>query len=323
MLDQKPDRRTKYIFFIMNSVYYGFLISLCYGLVSSATVYIFDKAEFSNYIRHFFLSYNSFLTGGLGFGLTYQVYKTQKYIPELISNVFKNHDLVSLPQFNEHKERFYSVRRSMSIVTIHILIAFVLFYYAKFPFADKIPETFMVIFGCSLFGCGVYVGRKIFYVAQMLQTIENIEFEDDIFSDNKLDGIAVYVNVITTFTVIAIWLHVNSYYNGPFIYDSLFGKSVRVFMFYPAITALPVLVIFNYYPRAFIRKIYTKSIANKLSLLEKALKGKKKITEFEKIQYLAEVDKISKEELKYRLSLALNDLPMIITIVIMLVGLFI
>lgn len=307
----------------MNSVYYGFLISLGYGVLSSLFVYLFDKEEFNIYIRHFFLSYNSFLAGGLGFGLTYQVYKTQKYIPELISNVFNKYDLDRVTQFNEHKLRFYSLRRSIAMVTLHIVISFVLFYYAKFPFVDKIPDTFMVIFGCALFGCGVYVGRKMFYAAQMLQTIENIEFSDDIFSENKLEGIAVYINVITTFTVIALWLHINSYYNGPFIYDSIFGKSVRIFMFYPAILALPVLVIFNYYPRVFIRKIYTKSIANKLNLLEKTLKGKKKITEFEKIQYLAEVDKISKEELKYRLSLALNDLPMVITIIIMLVGLFV
>lgn len=323
MLLQKLDKRTKYIFFLMNSVYYGFLISLGYGIVSSLFVYLFDKGEFSAYIRHFFLSYNSFLTGGLGFGLTYQVYKTQKYIPELISNVFKNYDLDRITQFNVHKSRFYSVNRSLGIVTIHIVISFVLFYYAKFPFTNKIPETFMVIFGCSLFGCGVYVGRKMFYVAQMLQTIENIEFSDDIFSENKLEGVSIYINVITTFTVIATWLHVNSYYDGPFIYDSMFGESIRIFMFYPAITALPVLVIFNYYPRVFIRKLYTKSINNKLSLLEKSLKDKKKITEFEKIQYLAEVDKISKEELKYRLRLALNDLPMVITIIIMLIDLFI
>lgn len=307
----------------MNSVYYGFLISLSYGIVSSLIVYLFANAEFNSYLKYFFLSYNSFLTGGLGFGLAYQVYKTQKYIPELIAAVFEKYDLDTIPQYNVHKKRFHSVSRSMAIVTLHVAISFILFYYAKFPFSNKIPETLMVIFGCSLFGCGVYVGRKIFYVAQMLQTIEGIEFEDDIFSDNKLEGIAVYINVITTFTVLTTWLLVSSYYRGPFIFDSMFGESVRIFMFYPAITALPVLVIFNYYPKVFIRKIYTKSINNKLNLLEETLKNKIKITEFEKIQYLAEVDKISQEELKYRLRLALNDLPMVITIIIMLIGLFI
>ncbi len=323
MFTSKLDRKTKYVFFLMNSVYYGFFISLGYGIVSSIAVYLFDKSEFSIYIKHFFISYNSFLTGGLVFGLAYQVYKTQKYIPELITHVFKDHDLEQNIQFKEHKKRFYSLRRSMAIATIHITIAFTIFYFAKFPFTSRLPETFMVIFGCTLFGCGVYVGRKVFYVSQMLQTIENIEFNDDIFSDNKLDGIAVYVNVITTFTVIALWLHVNSYFNGPFIYDSILGKSIKIFMFYPAILALPVLVIFNYYPRVFIRKIYTKSIANKLRLLEDNFKEKEKITEFEKIQYLTEVDKISKEELKYRLRLAINDLPMIITIIIMILGLLI
>ena len=264
MLLKKLDKKSEYIFFLMNSVYYGFLISLVYGIVSSLTVYIFANDEFGSYIKHFFLSYNSFLTGGLAFGLTYQVYKTQNYIPEIIFNVFNKNDLDSITQYKEHNKRFYSVQRSMTIVTIHVVISFLLFYYAKFPFFNKIPETFMIIFGCSLFGAGVYVGRKIFYVAQMLQTIENIEFNDDIFSDNKLEGIAVYINVITTFTVITTWLLIKSYYGGPFVFDSIFGQSIRIFMFYPAITALPVLVIFNYYPKVFIRKIYTKSINKKL-----------------------------------------------------------
>lgn len=321
MLQRKLDKKSKYIFFLMNSVYYGFLISISYGVVSSLIVYVFDTGEFNNYVKHFFASFNSFLTGGLGFGLTYQVYKTQNYIPDLISNVFSHEDLAKMPQYKEHKKRFYSVRRSMTIVTLHATIAFILFYYAKFPFSNKIPETCMIIFGCALFGCGVYVGRKMFYVAQMLQTIENIEFDEDIFSSNKLEGIAVYVNVLTTFTVITIWLLINSYYAGPFIFDSALGRSIRIFMFYPAITALPVLVIFNYYPKVFMRKIYTKSIANKLALLEKSLMQKKEITDFEKIKYLVEVDKISQEELKYRLRLALNDLPMVITIIIMLINL--
>ncbi|BAU51874.1 hypothetical protein [Mucilaginibacter gotjawali] len=323
MLQRKLDKRSKYIFFLMNSVYYGFLISLGYGIISSLIVYFFANNEFSSYIKHFFISFNSFLTGGLAFGLTYQVYKTQNYIPEMISNVFEKHDLDSIPQYKEHNKRFHSVQRSMTIVTLHIVISFLLFYYAKFPFINQIPETFMVIFGCSLFGCGVYVGRKIFYVAQILQTIENIEFNDDIFSDNKLEGIAVYVNVITTFTVITTWLLIRSYYGGPFVFDSMFGRSIKIFMFYPAITALPVLVIFNYYPKVFIRKIYTRSINNKLNLLEETLRGKEKITEFEKIKYLSEVDKISQEELKNRLRLALNDLPLVITIIVMLINLFI
>src|SRR3569832_1354685 len=119
MRNKRLDKRSKYIFFLMNSVYFGFLISLCYGVLSSLIVYLFANNEFSNYIRHFFISYNSFLTGGLAFGLTYQIYKTQNYLPELIANVFNNDDLNRIPQYREHKMRFFSVRRSMTIVTIH------------------------------------------------------------------------------------------------------------------------------------------------------------------------------------------------------------
>src|SRR5260221_1460732 len=114
MLQRTLDKRSKYIFFLMNSVYYGFLISIIYGIISSLVVYLFANAEFNSYIKHFFVSFNSFLTGGLGFGLTYQVYKTQNYIPDLISNVFSKDDLAAVPQYKEHNKRFHSIRRSMS-----------------------------------------------------------------------------------------------------------------------------------------------------------------------------------------------------------------
>lgn len=240
-----------------------------------------------------------------------------------MSDVFGEKILLKNKIYTRHKKTYFSVKSSMRISTIHIILSFIFFHFAKFPYHDKIAENAMIIYACTLLACGVYIGRKIFYIALMLQSIESIKLDKDIFSNNRLGGITIYVNVITTFTVLAIWFCISSCYNGPFEYSTQLGDSVKIFMFFPAISAMPVLIIFNYYPRNLIRQLYTKSINIKIDLLNKELSKKKDISEFEKIQYLSEVDKISRDELKYKLRLALNDLPLIITIIIMLISLMV
>lgn len=42
----------------------------------------------------------------------------------------------------------------------------------------------------------------------------------------------------------------------------------------------------------------------------------------ERLSYLIEYDKVSKDELKYRMRVTLSDLPIAITIIVMLLGLF-
>lgn len=312
------DKKSKTVFFIMNSVYLGFLISLFYGVATSGLVFIIDQSYFHQYLNDFFINFNFFITGGLLLGLTYQIYKTQNFIPNLLINVIGDSELYSFKEFIRHRTTYFSTRSSLRIVTIHIMLSFTIFYFAQFPYANKHIEIFMIIFGCTLFACGVYVGRKIFYIAQMLQAIEEIKLKRDLFTNGKLDGISTYVNVVTTFTILGIWFHINSFYNGPFEYISILGRTVRILMFYPAIIAMPVLIVFNYYPRIFLRKLYSQSIDLKIQQLNKELKSKQQIEEFERIKYVSEIDKISRDELKYQLRLALNDLPLVITIIIML-----
>jgi hypothetical protein len=319
--DKSLDKKSKNVFFLMNSVYLGFFISFIYGFITSFVIFMLSNDIFHQYIHGFFVDFNCFINGGLLFGLAFQIYKTQDFLPNLLKNVFGEEKLRKSNIYLRHLATYYSVRSSLRISTIHIILSFLLFYFARFPYANNIAEISMILYSCSLFACGVYVGRKIFYSSLLLRSIEEIELDDDIFSEDKLGGISSYVNVVTTFTVIAVWFLINSYYKGPFRYDTQIGDSVKILMFYPAILSMPVLIIFNYYPRTLIRKLYVKSINNKINLIKKELNEKNEISEFEKIQYLCEIDKISKDELQYKLRLALNDLPLMITIVIMLLSL--
>jgi len=310
--------KSRHIFFLMNSFYYGFIISFIYGVLTSLIVYIFQNSEFEKYVKDFFLTFNSLILGGLVFGITYQIYGTQGYVPSTIEKTFGE---INDKTYKEHKRRFFSLGRSLKFSATFIIASFVLYLFAKFSLSG-IAEYFMIFYGCALAGCGVYGGRKLFYIAQMLEAIRNINVKEDIFSDDKFRGVTTYVNIITTICTIALWLHIQAYYYGDFKYHELVGESLKIFMLAPAIIALPVLVIFNFYPKTVLKDLYTKSINFKQKELQKSIE-KKELTEFEKIQYLKDMDKISRDELKYRLRVALNDLPMAITILIMILSLFI
>jgi hypothetical protein len=86
-------------------------------------------------------------------------------------------------------------------------------------------------------------------------------------------------------------------YEGPFLYDSILGQSIKPFLLLPAIIATPVLLIFNFYPRAVLRKVYAKSIDLEIKTLQKTLHDEK-LSEYEQLSYVIEVEKMSRDELR-------------------------
>jgi hypothetical protein len=143
-----------------------------------------------------------------------------------------------------------------------------------------------------------------------------VEVKHNLFKKRELDAINPYVNAASTLTIIFVYIHVRGYYDGPFLYDSILGQSIKPFLLIPAIIATPVLLIFNFYPRAVLRKLYDKSIKLEVKKLKKTMQDEK-LSDYEKRSYLLEFDKMSRDELRYNLQLTLSDLPIGITILIM------
>jgi hypothetical protein len=154
----------------------------------------------------------------------------------------------------------------------------------------------------------------------MLHAIEGLDPPIDVFTDDKLGPISTYVNSLSTLTVVFVFAHVYTYYSAPFVYGSPLGESVRSALLLPAVLAVPVVAIFNFYPRTVLRTLYSKSIRAKTDEIQKAIQDKD-LTEFERMSYLIEYDKMSNDELKHRLRVTLSDLPIAITIILMILSL--
>lgn len=317
----------KHLFFLMNHFFYGFIFSFVFGLLSSVIVYYSEPASvFFKYQDAFFVSFNCFISGGFMIGAALLVYRMQGYIPSTIETTFSSEAIKKADSnkdkndtYIENRKRYYSARRSATFSTQFIIIGFAIFYFARFPF-DGLPQYIMIFYGCMQYALGVYIGRKLFYIAQMLNSIENIEVDGNLFKKDRLAGVITYVNTISTITIIAVYIHVTSYHNAPFVFDSLAQQTVKVALLLPAIIATPVIVLFNFYPRSVLKTIYLKSIALEVESIKNKCSNDQ-LSPFERVLHILEYDKLLKDELKYRLRLTLSDLPIGITILAMIIGL--
>jgi hypothetical protein len=302
-------------FRLMLILFLGLAVSAAYGLLGSALIFnLGGKEEAQQFFTAYTSSFKTILSLGLILGTALIVYKFQSAIPKTIEAAFTETQL-SETEYFVYKKRFFSLFRSITFSAEFIVVAFVIFSYARFPLSTP-GEVLMMIAACTQYALGVYVGRKLMYASMMLQSLLKAKVTRNLFRKRELDPINVYVNVASTLTLIFGYIHVIGYYDGPFRYDSILGQSIKPFLLVPVIIGTPVLLIFNFYPRTVLRKLYSQSIDFEARRLKKAMSNAS-LSLYEKRSYLIEFKRMYKEELRYSLKLTLSDLPIGITIIIM------
>lgn len=305
-------------FHLMHLVFVGLGISLAYGLLGSLYLFLFSgNHAYSEFLKAFTLSFKTLISLGLILGTTLVVFRTQGIIPRSIENAFTRKQLAET-SYSKYRSRFVSRRRSVTFAAEFVVAAFIIFSFSKFPLSGA-AENLMILAVCVEYACGVYVGRKLCYAGMMLHSLLNIKVTRNLFKKHELSEINTYVNIISTLTIVFVYVHVRNYYNGPFQFNHAIGESIRALLVLPAIIATPVLLIFNFYPRMVLRSIYSQSIDVAVRGLQRELKNEK-LSAFERMSYLIEYDKLSRDEMRYRLRLTLSDLPIGITILIMVLG---
>ena len=303
-------------FRMMNFLFLGLGVSLVYGLLGLALLwYLGGKSEAQLFFVAYTTSFKTIVSLGLSIGTALIVYLCQNVIPDTIEKAFTKTQLAST-DYSYYNKRFASLRLSIEFSAEFIVVGFVIFSYCQFPLSRR-GEVLMIIAACTQYALGVYIGRKLGYAGMMLHSLLSATITRNLFKKRELDAINTYVHVASTLTVIFAYIHTSGYFNGPFLYGSILGQSIKPFLLIPAIIATPVLLIFNFYPRAVLRKVYSQSIDVEIKRLQKVLQNEG-LSPIEKRSYLIEFNKMCRDELRYSLQLTLSDLPIGITILIML-----
>jgi len=301
---------------LMWLLFLGFALSFAYGLTGALLIY---ATAGENAAREFAVLYvgpfNTFMALGLIAGTTLIVGLSQNVIPETIEDAFTTEELYHT-DYHDNKVKFYSLRRTVVFASEFIILGFFILALCRFPLTSPGQEI-MMLAGCLQWALASYVGRKLRYGGMMLHSLLKIPVSRNLFKTRTLDIINTSVHIASTLTVVFIYLHIRSYYYGPFMYDGFLGSSAQVLLLLPAILATPVLLIFNFFPREVLRRIYNKSIDVDIQEFKEALQGEA-LSPFEKKLRLLEIEKMHREELRYSLQLTLGDLPIGITILIMI-----
>jgi hypothetical protein len=291
----------------------GLAISLIYGVLGSVLLlYLGGSSEAQAFFKAYTISFKTIISLGLIIGTALIVFRTQNVIPKTIEAAFGGEPS---KDYHYYKGRFESLPISIRFSTWFIIAGFIIFPLCQFPLSMK-GQALMIIAACTEYALGVYVGRKLIYTGMMMHSLLSVPVKRNLFRRRELAIINPFVNVASTLTVIFVYIHVSSYYQGPFLYGSPVGQSIKLFLLLPAIIATPVLLIFNFYPREVLRNLYNRSIELEIEKLKQILKNEA-LSSYEKRSHLIEFKRMSREELNYGLKLTLSDLPIGITILIM------
>jgi hypothetical protein len=297
--------------------FWGFAVSLAYGLCSAGIVFTTEGgSEAQQFLVMYVGSFNMLVTTGLIVATALIVGASPNLVPDAIETAFTAEELAGTGYF-EQRRRYSSIARTVTFASEMIILGLVVFTLCGFPLAGA-GGTLLLIGGCMQWALASYVGRKLRYAAMMVYLLLKIEVKRNLFRKRELDIINTAVHVATTLTVVFVYLHIRSYYYGPFEYDGFLGESAKVFLLLPAVIATPILVIFNFFPRVVLRKLYDKSIDVELAVLQDELQNET-LSPFEKRRRLMEFDKLYRDQLRYSLQLTLSDLPIGITVLIMLI----
>lgn len=300
----------------MNTLFTGLLLSLAYGFAGSFLLFLYDgQAEAKAFFVAYSHSFRTLMSFGLILGTYLIVYKTQDQIPRTIECAFSKWIIKSNPQYRLYRARFYSLRRTITHSGSFAAVGFAIFHYSHFPLHSH-AEDLMIFAGAAQYALGVYVGRKLCYAGMMVHSLRLAKVKRNLFQKRELDEINAFVHVTSTLTIIFVYIHVTSYYNNLFLFDRYLGLGVKPFLLLPAVIATPVLLIFNFYPRAVLRKVYGESIEIEIQHLQDTLQ-EERLSEYEKRSYVMEVEKMARDEMRLNLQLSLEDLPIGITVLIM------
>jgi hypothetical protein len=311
---------TSYLFRLSNQLFAGFSISFGYLVATGAAVWLYQRSAFSSYIQDYALSFNCLTSSGVIIMTALFVILTKGTVPEIIENSFERAALEKTSYFKQ-KSRYLSLFGSIAFSANYVIAAFFIFYFCTFP-VTGLAMYFLIGIACVQYAMGVYVGRKLYFIAYMLGAISDIKTTKDVFREERLYQIITYVNILSTITVIGTYLHVQGFYWGPFRYTSMLGPTLKVVLLLPALIATPVMVLFNFYPRVVLRRLYSRSIESEVLRLTEQLKDEH-LSEFERRAYTIEYDRLQRDEMKSSLQLTLSDLPMGVTLIVMIIGLIV
>jgi hypothetical protein len=308
---------SNHLFKLLHVVFAGFLMSFLYGAATSLLIWIYHPSQASKYVEAYVTGYNCLISGGITIGTGIFVLLSYRKMPAIIERAFKPSALAAT-RYPHFKRRYLSVAEAAGFSAVYVAAAYGIFSICRFPIPG-LGNSFLVAFACLQYALGVFVGRQIYFIAHMLRSIDEVQIDRDMMKAG-ISSVAGFVNIVSTMVVIGTYAHVSGFYHGQFEFVQPIGSSARVLLLLPLLIAAPVIVVFNFYPRVVLRRLYDRSNERIARKLQKEL-AQEHLPTFERRALEIEYDRARQAATKGQLELTLSDIPIAITILVALIGL--
>ena len=285
------------------------LISLSLCVLGFIVIYYFQSKEIAN---QFFLTwtfyFNGILVGGTGYGLMWYIKDEGNNLLAMLNN------LIDISKFDNLKLVVYSQRanswRWKNIVGIPITIIGVLVLWNEGYPLQGFAKYYLAVCSMSIYYVAAYIFTFFIFVLLMFKAIEENLHNNNIskkVAALDFESINNFFAITSTLGIAAIYFGFRGTLTANFDL-SITQEPLRKFLILPVVLFLPITLLYSFYPRYILKKIFDLEILNQVKDLER-LKSVA-INEGKTIKEKLEIEKII-SDVKEKLLSERKQLPII------------
>lgn len=299
---------------VLLSFWAALIFSIIYAALSFLVLWwIVGEDMAAEALRFFVLDYGGLITGTGCATLWFMSFLVLRFVPDLIEEAIPDSEIEGT-DYAFWKRRFDSDFHGLAQFATYFIGGYAIYSLLNFPVPDGAQIVF-TLFTALQFAFGGFVGRKIWCVGHMLRSLEDVSPREWLFDSDAFPRLIYLVNIFTFLVLLLTVVHTYVHSRIDYVASSEFSVLAQSLVYLPLVLAFPVLVLFNFYPRMVINRLYLKSIRlRKDSLAEKLIELDE--PEMSKLKHKIDYEKYLNEEFRYRQKVALSELPVALTIVV-------
>lgn len=303
------------------SVLFSFWAALLFCIAYAAAGYFllsawYDQGTASSTIQMFVYQYGGLVAGTACAALFLMSILVLRTVPELIEQALPD-EVAEQTDYRFWKGRLLSGRLGLAQFGTYFVCGFGIYSLLEFP-GEPMVHLFFAVFAAFQYSCGGFIGRKLWCVGHLLRSIEHVDPKSDLLDTEAFPRLIYLVNIFTFLTLLMTVIHTYFHARMDYVFSSEFAVLLAPLIYLPMVLALPVVVLFNFYPRMVVNRLYLKSIRQRKQWLADQM-AESEESEFAKHKHSIDYEKYLNEEFRYRQRVALSELPVALTITVALV----
>jgi hypothetical protein len=303
---------------VLLSFWAALLFCIIYAAGGYAIISFLDGGdEAFNFLKFFVSGYSGLVTGTASATLFLMSISILRLVPQLIEDAISDLE-IERTAYRYWKARFESFPLGLAQFTTYFLAGFAIYSVLGFP-VEADSKILLVLFTSLQYALGGFVGRKLWCLGHMLRSLETVLPKEDILETEALPRLIYIVNIFSFLTLVMTAIHTYFHAHIKYVPSSELANILQPVVYLPLILAMPVIVLFNFFPRMIVNQLYLKSIRQRKDRLSRRIERSDE-SDISKFKHTIDYEKYLNEEFRYRQRVALSELPVALSVILALIA---